>query len=237
MLSSNSAKVFFISFLAFTLFSSCRLWQKAENEMPAPTPFVAEEIKSGIPFATKEPENFQAEFVVTTGETEDKTLTARGSGNNRRHDFNYGQKTQVSIVQTADNKIFLLFQDKKIYAENSNNEIIQTAENPFDFLTTEWLNQKADTKFESLGAENDLIKYRVSLGNNQMAESIIWVDENIGLPVKQEFYSISGELRTLNFTFEMKNFKPQADAGLFEVPKDFRKVSIEEFRKILQSEH
>ncbi len=236
MLSSNSAKVFFISFLAFTLFSSCRWWQKAENETPPPTPFVAKEIKSGIPFATKEPENFQAEFVVMTGETEDKTFAARSS-NNRRYDFNYGQKTQISVVQTADDKSFLVFQDKKIYVENSNNEIIQTAENPFDFLTTEWLNQKADTKFEQLGAESGLMKYRVNLGGNQNSESIIWVDENIGLPVKQEFYSINGEQRILNFTFEMKNFKPQADAVLFEVPKDFRKVSAEEFRKILQSEN
>lgn len=237
MLSSNSVKVFFIVFFALTLFSACRWWQKAENETPAPTPFVAEEIKSGIPFSTKEPENFQAEFVVMTGEKEDKTFVARGSGNNRRYDFNYGQKTQVSVVQTADSKSFLIFQDKKIYAENLNNAAAQNLENPFDFLTTEWLNQKADAKFESLGAENSLMKYRVSLGAGQIAESIIWVDEKISLPVKQEFYSIIGEQRILNFTFEMKNFKPQADIGLFEIPKDFRKVSVEEFHKILQSEN
>ncbi|MDQ3180255.1 MAG: hypothetical protein M3Q33_07015 [Acidobacteriota bacterium] len=237
MLSSNSAKVFFISLLAFTVFSSCRWWQKAENETPTPTPFVAEEIKSGIPFSTKEPENFQAEFVFTApGEREDKTFAARGD-NVRRYDYNYGQKTQVSMVQTADSKSFLLFRDKKVYAENSNNEIVQSAENPFDFLTTEWLNQKADAKFESLGAENEVLKYRVILGANQKSESIIWVDENIGLPVKQEFYSTDGEQRTLNFTFEMKNFKLQADADLFEVPKDFRKVSVEDFRRILQSKN
>jgi len=236
MLSSNSAKVFFVSFLAFTLLSSCGWWQKSENETPAPTPFVAEEIKSGIPFATKEPENFQAEFVVTTGEIEDKTFAAR-NGDLRRYDFNYGQKSQVSVVQTADNKNFLVFQSKRIYAENFNNEIVQAGENPFDFLTTEWLNQKADAKFESLGAENGVLKYRVSLGDKQIAESIIWVDENIGLPVRQEFYSTSGEQRILNFTFEMKNFNLQANARLFEIPKDFRRVSVEEFRKILQSQN
>ena len=236
MLSSNSAKVFFISFLALTLFSACRFWQKAENESPTPTPFVAEEIKNGIPFATKEPENFQAEFVVTTGDKEDKTFAAR-NGDNRRYDYHYEQKTQISVVQTADNKSFLVFNDKKIYAENSNNATIQNAENPFDFLTTEWLNQKTDAKFESLGAENSFVKYRVIFGENQMSESIIWVDEKIGLPVKQEFYSVNGEQSILNFAFEIKNFKPQTDAGLFEVPKDFRKVSVEDFRKILQSEN
>lgn len=236
MLLSNSAKVFFISLLALLLFSSCRLWQKAENKTPAPTPFVAEEIKSEIPFATTEPETFQAEFVVTADGKEDKTFIAR-NGNLRRYDFNYGQKIQVSVVQTADGKSFVVFQNKKIYAENSKDATAQSLENPFDFLTTEWLNQKADARFERLDAENGFMKYRVSLGDNQIAESIIWVDENTGLPVRQEFYSTSGEQRSLNFTFEMKNFKPQTDALLFEVPKDFHKVSVEEFHKILQSEN
>lgn len=233
MVSSNSAKVFFISFLAFTLFSSCGWWQKAENKTLSPTPFVAQEIKSGIPFTTAEPENFQAEFVLTTGETEDKTFAAR-SGDNRRYDFGSGQKSSVSVVQTADNKSYLIFRDKKIYAENFTGELVQDAENPFDFLTAELLGQKADAKFEALGAEGGALKYRASLGENQLAESIIWVDENNGLPVKQEFYSTNSEQRTLNFTFEMKNFKPQAEAGLFEIPKDFRKVSVEEFRRISQ---
>ncbi|MBA2493195.1 MAG: hypothetical protein H0V31_00695 [Acidobacteria bacterium] len=236
MLSSNSAKVFFIVLFALMLSSSCRFWQKAESETPLPTPFVAEEIKSEIPFSTKEPENFQAEFVVTSGGKEDKTFVARNDGN-RRYDYDFGQKTQLSVVRTADNKSFLIFQDKKIYAENSNNAFAQIGENPFDFLTNEWLNQKANAKFLNLGAENSLMKYRVVLGENENSESIVWVNEKIGLPVKQEFYSIGGEQRILNFTFEMRNFKPRTDAGLFEIPQDYKKVSVEEFRKILQSEN
>lgn len=236
MLSLNSAKVLSVTFFALTLFSACRLWQKAESETPSsPTPFVAEEIKSEIPFSTKEPENFQAEFVVTTNDKEDKTFAAR-KGGNRRYDFNFGEKNQFSDVQTADNKNFLIFKDKKIYAENYNNAAAQTAENPFDFLTTEWLNQKTNAKFSNIGAENGLAKYRVILGDNQNSESIIWVDEKIGLPVKQEFYNTGGEQNTLNFTFEMKNFKPQADTSLFEIPQNYKKVSLDEFRKILQKE-
>lgn len=236
MVSSNSNKVFFISFLAVTLFSSCRWWQKAESQTPSPTPFVAEEIKNGIPFTNTEPESFQAEFVISTGDKADKTFVAR-VGDNRRNDYNYGQKNQVSVVQLADNKYFLTFNEKNIYAENSTNAVFETAENPFDFLTTEWLNQKSDAKFETLGTENGIQKYRVILVGNQMAESIIWVDDALNLPVKQEFYSINGEQRTLNFTFEMKNFTTKVDSVLFEIPKNFRKVSIEEFQKIIKSEN
>lgn len=236
MFSSNSAKVLFVFLFAAILFSSCWSWQKAESETPAPTPFVVEDLKSDVPFLNKEPENFQAEFVVTASGKTDKTFMARNGGN-QRLDYNFGEKNQFAILQTADNKTFQVISAKKIYAENLSDTNISNTENPFDFLTTEWLNQKTDAKFEKLGAENDLTKYRAVFDENGKSEALIWIDEKIGLPVKQEFYSISGEQKTLNFTFEMKNFKSQTDESLFEIPKDFRKVSTEEFRKSLQSEN
>ncbi|MEO8072317.1 MAG: hypothetical protein ABI891_05640 [Acidobacteriota bacterium] len=236
MFSSNSAKVLFVFLFATILFSSCWLWQKAESETPAPTPFVAKDLKSDVPFLNKEPENFQAEFVVTASGKTDKTFMARNGGN-RRLDYNVGEKNQFSVVQTIDGKGFLTFKDKKIYAENSIDSGISDAGNPFDFLTTEWLNQKAEVKFEKLDAENRLMKYRAVLGEIGKSEAVIWIDEKIGLPVKQEFYSTNGEQKILTFTFEMKNFKPQTEESLFEIPKDFRKVSIEEFRKSLRSEN
>lgn len=234
MVSSNSNKVFFISFLVLTLFSACGWWQKAETQTPSQTSFVAEEIKNGFPFTTNEPEQFQTEFVVSTGDKVEKTFVSR-VGEKRRSDYHYGQKNQISVVQTADNKHFLMFIDKKVYAETSKNTTFETAENPFDFLTTEWLNQKTESKFESLGAENNAKKYRVTLDDSQIAESIIWIDEVLNLPVKQEFYSINGEQKILGFTFEMKNFSTEVDAVLFEIPKEFRKVSIEDFHRILKS--
>ena len=236
MFSSNSAKVLFVFLFAAILFSSCRLWQKAESETPAPTPFIAEDLKSGVPFSNKEPENFQAEFVVTANGETDVTFAARNAGN-QRFDYNFGEKNQFSIVQNIDGKGFLIFKEKKIYAENSIDSGISGAENPFDFLTTEWLNQKTEVKFEKLVAENSLMKYRAILGENGKSEVVIWVDEKIGMPVKQEFYSVNGEQKTISFTFEMKNFKLQTDENLFEIPKDFRKVSIEEFRRLLRSEN
>ena len=140
-------------------------------------------------------------------------------------------------MQTADNKTFQVIPAKKIYAEILSESGVSSGENPFDFLTTEWLNQKTDAKFEKLGAENDLTKYRAVFDENAKSEALIWIDEKIGLPVKQEFYSISVEQKTLNFTFEMKNFKSQTDESLFEIPKNFQKVTIEEFRQVLKGEN
>lgn len=204
--------------------------------MPAPTPFVAEDLKSDIPFSNTEPKIFQAEFVVTANGATDKTFAAR-NGENRRFDYNLGEKKQFSLVQIADGKDFVMLADKKIYAESSGDSEVSNTDNPFDFLTTEWLNQKADVKFEKTGAENNLVRYRAILGESGKSEAVIWVDEKINLPVRQEFYSTYGEQKTVNFTFEIKNFKFQTNANLFEIPKDFKKVPIEELRKTLQSKN
>ena len=66
----------------------------------------------------------------------------------------------------------------------------------------------------------------------QNSEIIVSVDENIGLPVKQEFYSTGGEQKILTYSVELKNFSLQTDANFFEIPKDYRKVSAKEFREI-----
>jgi hypothetical protein len=66
---------------------------------------------------------------------------------------------------------------------------------------------------------------------------LIFVDEAQNLILKQEFYSVNGEQKTLMTTIELKNLKLETEADLFIIPKDYRKTSLEEFRKILQSEN
>ena len=224
----------FILLLALTIFSACA-FRQAESETNSP-PISIGETKSEVPFATKEPDNFQAEFVVSISGAEDKTFVARNNLN-RRYDYNYGEKNQFSVIQTADGKSFLVLTEKKIFSENTGNAVKKNFGNSLDFLTTEWLNEKPDAKFENLGAESGFVKYRVIFGDNQKSEAIVFVDEKTGLPFKQEFYSLEGEQKTLYFTFEIKNFQPQADKTLFVIPKDFRKIPVEEFRRILHSEN
>jgi outer membrane lipoprotein-sorting protein len=225
MFSSNSIKFFFGLAFALSVFSSCG-WREVKTETP--TPFASEESKSEIPFVTKEPENFQAEFTVTSNGFENKTFVAR-NGNSSRYDYAFETKNQLTVLQSGANQSFIILPAKKIYAENSALAIAdaQTAENFKDFPINELLNHKADAKYTNLGAENGLTKYRVSLDDSENAETIIFVDEKIGLPVRQEFYSSSGEQKTLTFTFEMRHFKTQTENILFEIPKDFRKVSLE----------
>jgi len=232
MFSSNLTKFFAVFALIFSLFSGCRFWQKTNEANSSPTPAVSDDLKSAIPFSTKEPEQFQAEIVVTANETERKTFVAR-NGANRRYDFNFGAKNQLTNLQTDKN--YLISPEKKIYAETGAAQSI-SADDWENFLTTEWLNQNHEASFEKLETIDNITKYRVRLGASVSSEMLISIDEQLGLPVKQEFYAVSDEQKVLTYAVELKNLKLKTDENLFAVPTDFKKVSAEEFRKILQNQ-
>ena len=224
MFSSNLLKIIFLSVVLFA--PACSFFQsKPDADAPQPTPFVAEELKSAIPFSTKEPNIYQTEIVVTANQVEDKFFTAR-NGENRLAIYNYQTKSEISVLQIGDDRTFTIAPNRKIYAEKETGVKGETAD---DFFTAEWLNQKTDAKFETLSPENNLARYRVNLDGAANSEIIIYVDAQIGLPVKQEFYSLKDEQRILTITMELRNFNAQTDAKFFEVPKDYRKVSSKEF--------
>lgn len=205
--------------------SACSFFQSQPDAEKLPTPFVAEELKSVIPYATKEPTIYQTEIVVTANRTEDKFFTARNE-ENRLTVFNYQTESETSVLQIGNGQTFIIAANRKIYTEKDASAKSETAD---DFFTAEWLNQKTDATFETLAPENNLARYRVSLDDAANSEIIIYVDRVIGLPVRQEFYSVAGEQKTLTLTTELRNFNAQTEAKFFEVPKDFRKVSSKEF--------
>lgn len=220
--------------LVLALFSACRSGQNAENENGAAQPPMIAETKSKIPFSTKEPENFQAEIVVSFGGTERKTFVAR-SGANRRYDFSAGATNQVSSIST--DREYLILPGEKIYAEDSGVEIGDAPREMWtDFLTNNWLSDGAETEFEKLETVESTTKYRVKPENAAQTEILIFVDEARGFPVRQEFYSTGGGgERVLSFAVELRNLKIPADENTFVVPEDYKKVSIGEFRKVLKS--
>ena len=210
---------------ALLMSASCGVWQSAENVNS--TLHVTEDIETGIPFQNKEPEQFQTEIIVsnfTGGEKNERRYFLARNGANRLIVFNRGEKSETSVLQTAEGKTFFINDEKKSYQEKQT-KAAPTGGELGEFLTTEWLNQKTDAAFENLGAENNLTKYRVRLGDSKVSEILIFVDENLKLPVKQEFYSVSGEQKTLMFSVELKNFSLQADK-LFELPKNYQEIIL-----------
>lgn len=231
MVSSNSFKISFVC--AALVLSACSFWQAKTNDAPAA--FVPEPIKNGIPFAIKEPPVYQAEIVTISGGAEDKIFAAR-NGANRLTIFDYQTTREIALLQKGANQKFLINRERKIYTENTVENSPAENQDLINFLTSERLNQMKDAKFENLGAENDLTKYAVRLDDKQNSEMIIYADEKIGLPVKEEFYSVRGEQKTLLSTVELRSFSWQTDDKLFVLPEDYKKVTAAEFYEILRRE-
>ncbi len=234
MFSSNTIKFLFV--LAVSGGCSCGYWRGETNATPAaPTPFVAAELKSDVPFATKEPDEYQTEIVITGADGVEEKIFAAKSGANSLLVFDFQTKNEISMLRVGESQKLIVARHQKICAENKN-EAAAPRDSASDFLTAELINQSLGARFEPLGAADDLVKYRANFDDAKNSEIVIYVDEKIGLPVKQEFYGIAGEQKILTLTMELKNFKRRADAGIFEPPKDCRKVSPKEFRETLRRE-
>jgi hypothetical protein len=221
MFLSNPTKIFLTGFIFVCCFSGCGYQETAESNGLTP-PSAAPE----FPFSTSEPEIYQAEIVISANGVEQKIFVAR-SGPNRRVDYDFGGPNQRSILEN-DKKYLISFRNK-IYAEAGISNGDQTATNP---LADELLNVREFMDFERLGEENGLTKYRARVRDSDASEVIINIDEPLGLPVKQEFFSINGEERTLEYSVELKNIRREIDAGVFEIPQGFRQTSIEAFQKL-----
>jgi hypothetical protein len=211
-----------VLFFTLILCSSCSFFQNSSNSNSANQ--TVSESNSDAFFPTKEPENYQLEIVVKSDDDEEKTLIAKS-----RERF-FSISNDIATLKIDANKSYLINFDKKIVAENltPTTTYSESAETLQSFLTTEWLNQKTDAKFENLGVENGLTKYRATF---EASESLIFVDENFQLPMRQEFYSVNGDERILMYSSEIQNLKLLADESFFQVPIDFRKVSVAEFNE------
>lgn len=222
---SNSANCFLASALFLSFISGCRYWQNTENTNVSQVP----EIKSEFPFSTREPENFTVEIIVKIAESERKTLFTR-SGAKRRYDYDHGDEDQVSVINS--DKTYMLFPAKKVYAENTALNTQPVGDPLGEPLA--WLYAKPDARIDKLETQNNITKYSVKLAGSDASEIYIYADENIGLPVKQEFYSIIADQKTLQYIMELRNFRTDVDENLFVIPKDFRRVSPDEFQRILR---
>lgn len=224
MFLSNLRKSFIASGLLLIGFSSCWLWQKNDDK---PTPLIIEE-KGEFPFSTREPEVFQCNIVTTAEDISQTYFYARKQGK-WRYDLRHGEEDQVSNIHT--DKHYLISYRGKIYAEVEPGKAPDSKPSPLDDLTNRLLKRGERAEFEEIGRENNLTKFRVRTGDSNASEIIIFVDPAVGLPVKQEFYSVVGDKKSLGFSVELRDLNLDVDDSVFAIPAGFRKVSIDEFRK------
>ncbi|MDQ4121276.1 MAG: hypothetical protein M3209_07510 [Acidobacteriota bacterium] len=207
------------------------------------------------PFPSKEPEKYQAKIVFAfqwdefqAAQIEQTAFVAR-DGLNRRLDFENGDKKQVSHLETADGKRYLLAPQRKIYAEisNSTSENFVGADAPEEYSLAHLLYAKpAGAKFQKIGEEmvngKQLTKYQVDFGavrgsENARTETAVWIDENLGLPVRTETASVVDQKPSgAKSIVELRDLKNEPDLDVFTIPAGFRRVSVKEIQEYLGQE-
>lgn len=221
MFLSNPAKSFLASALISTICGGCGFFKDYAGNTPP-----AHETKSSVPFSVKEPEVYQAQFVTTTGDVSTVSFYAR-KGENWRLDMNFGSPNFVSIIRS--DKLYAISTARKVFAEMPSEQ----AATP-DFvqdMTAGLLSQSTAKKFENLGRDGTVTKYRVSLGENGASEAIIYYDETVGIVTREEFFSLPRKTDSdaPEFVYEVRELKSEVDDSVFAIPAGFRKVSWNEY--------
>ncbi len=220
---SNPAKSFLAALLFLFSTAGCGVLKPDQNTA-AP---LAEEPKSRFPFRTKEPENFQCEIVETAGTVVRRKRLAK-KGTWRRLDLDLGEKDQRTLLQT--DKEYLLDAGRGVYAE-----VAPAAGGNFSELTHELLNAGEHSDFEETGRDGDTVRYTVRPANGAAGEIVVHFDESIGLPVKQEFVSIDGDTRSVEFMIELVNFTYEPAADAFSIPSGYKRVSVDELLRAMHT--
>ena len=180
------------------------------------------------PFSTKEPETFQAEIVISSGGTERHIFIAKKQSR-RRTDYDYGGREQTTLLSSDRDIVYS--PRLSLYAETAPDMPSQQPSELENDVTANLLSSRPDTTYERLGSENGLSKFRSRSGD--AGEVINFVDDAIGFPVRQEFYSVGADgQKILQYTMDVRDIKREVNDELFAVPANARKLSLADFRKL-----
>ena len=217
----------FTIFLAFTVLTAaaCGLWESEESANSGEPP-ISGQVETGIPFENKEPETFQTDIVVTNyanGEKSEKRYFLARDKNKSLLVFDRETEGGRSVLRLCGETFFINDRDKTFSKTEIAPAGVENSDEMREFLTVSWLSRKTFAVFEKLGTENDLTRFRVRFEDAPLSEIILTYDEKLKLPVRQEFYSIGGEQKTLTMSVELKNFQPSADEKYFVLPQGYKK--------------
>jgi len=225
-----------IATLALVLCNCNRVPEKSPSDSSATN----EVFSSTPPFKTLEPERYQALRIVTvttpTGTSEiARTLIAK-DGSLRREETLGPSATAYLYLPRGT---FLLIPEARLYSEST--PVVSSTPgsiSPDESSELMLHGGGTETLYRQIGYEDvagrRLQKYQIVVNRTDVAnvthsDTLVWVDEELGMPVKTEIRSSNGS-RTV---IELTEIKREVDARLLQIPEGYRKVTPEEARQAL----
>jgi outer membrane lipoprotein-sorting protein len=202
------------------------------------------------PYQTKEPERYQARMVQTMmsgTQTRLESFIAR-DGDLRREDYQWSG-VPVSDLKTHAGR-FLLVPDRKLYADMADwsrghsKSSDPDIELPEEISAESLVNDtRAEAVYEKLGVEQwdgrAATKYRITSTSSEdknvaSSEQLIWIDEQVGMPVRYETVSHPQGMPASGYSMELLDLKQEVDPSLFVLPQGYRKVTMRELLDLLE---
>jgi hypothetical protein len=173
--------------------------------------------------------------------TTKEVLVAR-DGEKRRVEMELFPGMKVSYLQTSSGS-YMLLPARKVYAEfkpGGDSDSLKSP--PSGFSPDALINQSSGgARYENLGAESvqgrATVKYRVTTtgkkGEAQSAttESLIWIDEALGMPVKSETTLSGAGNASSKYSMELRDIKQEVDPSIFDLPQDYMKVDYKDMQR------
>ena len=213
MFLSNPRKSFLTVALCAVLLQACGGSQPKENKDISLTGGT----KSEFPFSTKEPEVYEGDLMVGSGDVQDRYFVAR-KGDRWRCDVFRG--ADLSMSQIHLDKMYVIDHQKKTYWETPASG--PAADNVND-VTRNFFRGYDHRDFDEIGREGTLVKYKVRNSDGSRVDVIVTIDTANGLMVKEEF--LSPNKQGSDFVSEIKNLKMEVDDSVFDIPQGYKKVA------------
>ena len=218
--------------LSLLMVVSCRV----QNE-PSPAENKANDttVSTTPPFQTREPDRYRATRAITNVTVDGRTMITTSStfrdGELRRHEIELSSK-QLVLLDTPMGQ-FVLFPEEKVYAEKTDKDAAtgdDSEENsPDKLLHTDSVNSTYQKLGTELIAGRNTNKYRVVVNgstatNVSQSETLIWIDEALGMPIRSETKSGDGSQTRM----ELSQIALDVDQNVFKIPDDYRKIPLNE---------
>ena len=223
--------------LALLVAASCR----SQNDAPVTNnPSANTFVSSTPPFQTREPERYRATRTITSVNADGKTNVVKHviakDGEFRRLEVEIFSARMIFVIGPQGK--FLLVPDGKVYVDQTEG----TAPGAIDYDESSperLLHAESGTSsYQQLGTEvisgRKANKYLVVVNaadaaNVSSSETLIWIDEALGMPIKSETKSSDGSRSTM----ELSELSLDVDKNLFQVPADYKKVTFAEAGRYL----